>query len=788
MRGAPVEEAVSLSVGLEDIVVGRVEAARLHPGADRLTLCTVSAGGGEVSVVCGAPDVKVGACYPFAPAGAVLPGGFKIGRRKIRGEYSEGMLCSEKELELGTDHAGIMLLEGDFEPGAAFARVMGLDDVRFDVEVTPNRGDLLSHAGIARELHPRGHAAIVAPPFPGGQQGTMDAAFVRGAREAAAGGVRIAIEEPEICSRYLGAVIRGVRVRRSPDWLANRLRAAGARPVNNVVDATNYVMLELGHPLHAFDLAKLADLQVSVGCARPGESIVTLDGETRALAPDMLAIRDAEGPVAVAGVMGGANSEVSAATTDLLLECALFEPRQVRAARRSLGMSTDASYRFERGVDPEAMESALLRAAFLITEVAGGSLDGPVIDVCPVAWKAPVVALRPSRVRQVLGVDFGPDEIAGLLAPLGYEAAGEGRFRVPGYRSYDTLREIDLVEEVARTHGYDAFPEDLGPCRLGTVPDHPLFSLEDALRATLVSDGISEAQTPPLCPEANGDVPVLNPMSAQESRLRRDLLSGLLAHVERNMARGVADVRLFELGTAFAPAPPSAADPVPAETARVAVVLAGRRSPLHWSVPDEPFAVYDAARVLKLIAREAYPNARVVPVEAESEAAGQPANHPGAAAAGLVPDRRYELIDEDGAVVGAGGEVRPERTDLPPWAGVVVGAEVVLPAEPAPRAEVLSKELPEQPASTRDIAMLVPSTTPAGAVLASMRSAGGALLEEARIFDVYEGADLPDGMRSVAFRLRFRARDRTLTEAEIERALRRVTRKVRQDTGVEPRG
>ena len=817
LRGAPVEEVVDLSAGLGDVTIGQVLEAAPHPRADRLTLCRVAGPAGEVAVVCGAPDVRAGAFYPFAPVGSTLPGGFKIGRRKIRGESSEGMLCSEKELGLGADHAGIMLLDGEFDAGAPFVETMGLDDFRFDVEVTPNRGDLLSHVGVARELHPRGQAAIALPPFPvsGPGRGGADAgnararphardsgdpeagaaSIARGGSEAESAGVAIRIEDAQLCPRYLGAVIRGVSVGPSPLWLANRLRAVGARPVNNVVDATNYAMLELGQPLHAFDLAELEGSTVVVGRARPGESMVTLDGESRALSPEMLTIRDAGRPVAVAGVMGGANSEVSTGTTDVLLECALFEPRQVRAARRALGMSTDASYRFERGVDPEAMETAVRRAASLIVAAAGGALDGKVIDACPSPWKPPVVELRPSRVRRVLGVGFEPDEIAGLLTPLGYAmaerdgAAGDDRplrFRVPGHRSWDTLREIDLIEEVARAHGYDAFPETLGPYRPGTVPDHPLFRLEDALRAALVADGISEAQTPAFCPEDAGDVTVLNPVSDQESRLRRDLLSGLLRHVERNMARGTGDVRLFELGTAFATpaAAPRETTQVAApqettravalrETTRAAVVVAGRRAPVHWSGEPERFGVHDAARALGLIAREACPAARVVPADGED--------------ARFVPGRWYQLVDDDGQVVGAGGEVRPARVDLPPWAGAVVGVEVVLPAEPASRPDARARPLPDQPSSTRDVAMLVPCRTPVGAVLEAVRGAKTALLEDAEVFDVYEGGDLQAGTRSVAFRLRFRASDRTLTEAEVDRALRRVLRKVKEETGVEPR-
>lgn len=906
MRGAPVERAVDLAAGLKDVVVGKVLSVRPHPNADRLMLCRVAGPDGEVSVVCGAPNVQADAFYPFAPVGATLPGGFKIGRRKIRGERSEGMLCSERELGLGSDHEGIMLLARGDAPlvaGAPFAETAGLDDVRMEVEVTPNRGDLLSHVGVARELHPKGHAGVVLPDLPGagsapsgdaGRGGSVlpgsesDGGSGNAGRDGAApsaladedapsalpgaGGVpsvrfsgdpRVAppdapldvrIEDPALCSRYVAVLILGVAVGPSPAWLANRLRAVGVRPVNNVVDATNYVMLEMGQPLHAFDLARLAGPSIAVGPARPGESITTLDGKARDLTPDVLTIRDARGPVAVAGVMGGRDSEVSAATTDVVLECALFDPKSVRTGRRALAMSTEASFRFERGVDPVSAPRAAGRATRLICAVAGGDVTGPALDACPVPWTAPVVPLRPARAAQVLGVEFAPDRIADLLGPLGYEirpgrrsgaapgededpgdtggaaedadatpdaAAGENEdpdaapnaaagenaplagpdvldVQVPGHRAHDTLREADLIEELARAHGYDAFPSDLGPYRPGTIPGDPRFDVEDALRATLAAEGLSEAHTPALGPEEDGDVAVLNPASATEGFLRRDCLSGLLRRTELNMSRGVRDVRLFEIGTAFAAAAEGAP---PSESARVAAVLAGAREPGHWSRPPEPFDVYDAARLLEIVAGAAYPGGRVAEAvaqggggDASSGGGGRGADArgpvPGPEAPGAAlfePGRVYELASATGEIVGRAGEVAAGRWDLPPWAGVLIGAEVVLPERPSRRAEATARDLPDQPASQRDVAFLAPPGTRAEQVLEAARTGGGRLVEHAEVFDVYEGDDLPPGTRSVAVRLRFRARGRTLTDAEVDRAFERAVSRAKEETGVEPR-
>ncbi|HSG07561.1 MAG TPA: phenylalanine--tRNA ligase subunit beta, partial [Longimicrobiales bacterium] len=537
LRGAPVEEMLSPGADLGDIVVGRVITAGQHPNADRLSLCTVDAGDGVVQVVCGAPNVKAGAWYPFAPVGAVLPGDFKLKKSKIRGEFSEGMLCSAKELGLGADHAGILEIHGDFTPGESFVKAMGLDDVTLEVETTSNRGDLLSHVGIARELAAEGSGTVVLPDIPGAP--TLRVEYVQDAAEVRAGDVSIRIEAPELCARYLGAVIRGVKIGPSPAWLQERLRGAGARPINNVVDATNYVLLELGQPLHAFDLARLTDSSIVVRRAGADEkNFTTLDDEERRLSAEMLMICDARRPVAVAGVMGGQESEVTQDTVDVLLECALFDPKSIRATRRALNMSTDASYRFERGVDPEGLRLALERAVAVIVATAGGALDGPVLDVCPRAFQEAVVPLRVSRIERVLGVPIPAETVRGYLTPLGLTVVGvEGdtlQVRVPGFRSYDVTREIDLIEEVARTHGYDSFPADLGAFRPGTVPDHPMFQLENELKDTLVARGFFETQTPAFVSDREGEVRVANPLNNREPYVRRTLLASLIRRVEHN--------------------------------------------------------------------------------------------------------------------------------------------------------------------------------------------------------------------------------------------------------------
>ena len=401
--GAPVESITDLAAGLEDVVVGKVLEAGQHPNADRLSLCKVDPGDGTtLQIVCGAPNVKTGLTVAVAPVGATIPNGLKLKKAKIRGEVSQGMICSARELGLGDEHDGILELSDELEVGTPFAQALALEDWCLDVEVTANRGDLLSHVGVAREVAPNGVVDITLPPIPGAPD--VDATWSRGSAEASSDAVTIRVDDGELCPRYLGAVIRGVEVKPSPEWLQARLRAVGARPINNVVDATNYVLQELGQPMHAFDLATLGEGTVVVRCAEQGDTLVTLDGEKRTLSSDMLAICDAERPVAIAGVMGGQDTEVTEATADVLLECALFHPGRTRATRKALGMSTDASYRYERGVDPDQMEAALQRCVQLVLATAGGTLDGPLLDCHPVPAAPLTVSLRSARIETVLGI------------------------------------------------------------------------------------------------------------------------------------------------------------------------------------------------------------------------------------------------------------------------------------------------------------------------------------------------------------------------------------------------
>src|SRR5438094_3463507 len=558
---APVDGVVPIHQDLREIVIARVLEVKQHPNADRLSLCQVDAGNGTpLEGVCGAPNVQAGKLYPFAPVGATLPGGLKLERRKIRGVESNGMLCSAKELGLGVDHAGILELETDAPPGTPFLEAIPVADGQTIIDVSANRPDLLCHRGVARELAVSLGATVKLPEIrrADGQMGGRAVTAHQPRRPSAHQGVRDGVgnrlEDPEGAPRYMIAVMRGVRVQPSPAWLAARLQAIGQRSINNIVDATNYILFEINQPLHAFDLAKLRGPAVVVRRAKPGEPIVTLDGVARKLTPEMTAICDAERPQIVAGVMGSAESEVSAATTDIVLEAAYFQPTRIRRTRRALGVSSESSYRFERGIDMLGMPDALARAIDLIRALAGGELRESPIDLWPEPQKPRSVFLREARVSHLLGVPVPRNEIERLLSAVGFVAAPKDdrlAVQIPGWRP-DVTRDVDLIEEVARLRGYDTFPDELRPYRPGTVPDAPVERAKSRVREQLARAGFFEARTVPLGPADGPDaVALVNPISSEETHLRTRLLPGLVRRIEHNWANRNRDVRLFEIGTAF---------------------------------------------------------------------------------------------------------------------------------------------------------------------------------------------------------------------------------------------
>jgi phenylalanyl-tRNA synthetase beta chain len=783
---ATVDRMERLRQDLAGVVVGRVVQAGRHPNADTLWVTKVDDGSGELlDVVCGAPVVTVGTLYPFARAGTVLPGGIKLEKRKIRGETSNGMLCSARELGLGTDHSGIMALDIDVAPGTPFLQAVDVADVQFDVDVLPNRPDLLSHFGIGREVSALTGVATELPDELRNLPGLPLPAPVRGESEVSNGAVTIRIEDPEGCPLYMGVVIRGVQIGPSPDWLVRRLESIGLRSISNVVDATNYMLHGYGQPMHAFDLNRLADRTIVVRRAHKGEKLVTLDGVERPLDDRMTIIADARVSVAVGGVMGGRDSEVTNATTDILLEVANFDPGRIRITRRALGLSTDASYRFERGVDGMAVVPLLELAAGLIARLAGGRIEGAPLFVGREPARQAAIDLRPARAERLLGDGVPADEMARLLTSVGFsvQAASDGHLRVtpPSWRR-DATRDADLVEEIARLRGYDVLSDVVSPFRPGTVPDHHVHVTARRVRDALVGEGLSEIR--PL-PFVRGDdethVRVTNPLADDEPHLRRSMLETLARRAEYNLTRMQGDVRLFEIGSTFTLRP----EGLPLEAIRVGALIMGRRRPPHFTEPDPPaFDAWDVKALAGRIAELAFP----------SEAAVLEPADDGRSWVILVGHARRRV-----------GRAGPVALDRPAWAAEAFGVELTLDPMPngfvaprgahshhvkpetRPRAAVHYRPLPTTPAADVDVALLVPDGTAAADVERVLRHAGGELLERVELFDEYRGEGLPEGVRSLAWRLTFRDPVRTLRDKEIEGRRQKILRSLESELGVRPR-
>jgi phenylalanyl-tRNA synthetase beta chain len=785
MTAAAVEKIENVGAGLDGIVVSRVLDARPHPNADRLTLCRVDRGAGEVlDVVCGAPVIATGGLYPHVAPGGELPAGFRIESRKIRGELSHGMLCSEAELELGRDKGGIMRLADGLEPGTPLAAALGLPDTRLTLDLNPNRVDLACHVGVARE--------VGGPPAPRDFGGAAWSPEWRdGESSANGGGVAIRIEDLDRCPRYMAAVIRGVRVGPSPAWLAGRLLAVGARPISNVVDATNYVLHEYNQPLHAFDLARLSGAEIRVRAAVAGEPLTTLDGQEHRLAPEQTVIADRDRAIAFAGVMGGLDTEVTEDTVDLLIECASFDPSGVRRTRTRAGLSTDASYRFERGIDVHAQERALARCVELILATAGGEADLIGLRAGPAPAPVPPIDVRVRRVNQVLGFGLGGAEVRAALEPIGFKAlsgakggagtegdagadgaAGVLRISVPGWRT-DIAREIDVVEEVARRVGYDAGEGQDRRFRPSAVPADPRVEKAARVRELLTGRGLLEARSLSFMPEDfrgnRAVVSVPNPLSAEESCLRSAMVPVLLRRLEHNYARGNRNVRLFELGTVFGyaagPGPEEEADDTGRfeECGRVGAIVAGTRRPDHWSGPALDFDLWDLKEIAGSLA-DRLCGATLVPFD---DAVAVAAAESGPSLAGPWLSLGGFRAVRDGRVVGVAGAVDGASLDAPPWAAPAFALEFDLAAVEGRPVPAYRKTSPF-PAVRRDLSMTLPRGVHAADIERTAREATSDLLRDVRLFDVYSGEEIEGGRLGLAWTFRFRAPDRTLTDRDVE--------------------
>ena len=748
MAGLEVEGRHARGIG-PNIVAAKVVSVAPVPGSDHLSVCIVDDKNGRHQVVCGAKNFAADDVVAYARPGAKLPGGSKIEVAKVRGVESAGMLLSERELGLSDDHSGLLLLPAGSPLGQAVDSILAVPDTLFEINVTPNRPDALSHVGIARELAALAGLSVRMPPAPPAGIGALPA--------------RVDVEDAERCPRYVARVLEGVHMHQSPPQVQERLRACGVRPINNVVDATNLALLELGHPLHAFDLDLLKGARIIVRRAREGEPLITLDGKERKLTADDLVIADAEKPVALAGVMGGQTSDISDRTKRVLLESAMFEPRGIRRSARRHGLHTEASHRFERGMDEKAAGAAADRCCRVIVDLAGGKALPGAIDRYPAPQPPTRVWVRPARVSAVLGARIEPAEVEQRLKSIGLEPAegdaGRRLWTVPSWRR-DLSREIDCVEEVARLRGYDTIPSVLHKAALGeTAAARPEVRLTQAIRATLAAHGFDEVLNYSFVAERDLHVfaeraalRVANPLTVDQGAMRWTLLAGILRNVAHNLHRGVTSLRLYELGRAYLPE----ADPVwpRREPRKLALAVSGARARKSWTGGGEPADFYDLKGAI-----EASLEAIGIPGP-RFEPATEPWFHPAAAAA---------LVLGEGPV-GTLGQIHPRvarHFEVPPQTYVAELDFAALLSKGVPLKTI--QAVPRFPAVARDLAFVVDAAVPAQRMLEEIRSAdAGGLLEQVTLFDVYRGAPIPEGKKNVAFGLSLRAPDRTLTDEEAD--------------------
>ena len=756
MLGLEVESMEKLGAGLDDVVVALVEEKRQHPNADKLSLCRVNNGIELLDVVCGAQNFVQGDTVVLAQIGALLPGDFKIKRSKIRGEESCGMLCSEKELGLAEESAGIIVLPSGIAPlGTPIFTALGLKDTLLEIGLTPNRSDCLSVIGIARDI-----AAKL-----GLKLNRHSTAVVEGP-ESVDSFIGVTVHSPEICPRYAARYISGCTIAPSPEWLVKRLNAIGIRSINNVVDVTNLIMMEYGQPLHAFDCDRLAGRQIVVRTAHDGEQFTTLDNQQRVLTSSDLVICDAERPVALAGVMGGLNSEIENTTTSILLESAFFKPAAVRKTAKRLGLHTESSHRFERGTDIDGVLRALDRAASLIVELVGGVMARGAVDVYPGKSDRSAIPFRPEKANELIGINLEHDVILDILTRLECKVstAADGTVSVipPHYR-IDIEREIDLIEEVARLNGYDKIPATMPVSRV--VSDLPTRhqEIEKQVRNLLVNNGMTEVINFSFtAPDAAGKlllaaddprhcaIKLANPLVDEQSVMRTTLLPGLLETVAKNMNFRSLDLKLFEMRRVYLP---GAGEDMPHEPLCIVGAITGSRDGDGWSRPNEPVDFFDAKGIIESVLE-------LLDIGWISWSTEIPESyfHPGKSCRVLAGREQ----------IGSVGELHPSvqknfAIEKPVYC-FELDFEKLVKLSKTKKTITAPSRFPD---STRDIAMLLPEELPAARVVECIKSEKSKEIENVQIFDVYRGKGVADGFKSIAVRIRYRSFERTLTEEEI---------------------
>lgn len=769
MLGVEVEGVVKKTGDFENIVVAQILEFHKHPNADTLSLCRVADGKGERQIVCGAKNFKAGDKVPLALPGAVMPTPagekpFVIKVGKIRGVESQGMMCSAKELALAEDAEGLLILPTDAQVGQPFAAHLGRasGDVIYDLEITPNRPDLNSFIGIAREL-----AALSGSPLK-----TPAVTAPVTAPDSVSSQVQVRLEDSELCPRYTVRIVRGVKIGPSPDWLKIALESIGLRSINNVVDVTNFVLMECGQPLHAFDYRLIQAKDASVPTivirrAAASEKFTTLDGQERTLTDKMLLIADESRGIALAGVMGGQNSEINNDTTDVLIESAYFKPQNIRATSKALDLRTDASYRFERGADIGICDWASARAADLIRQVAGGEILSGLVDAYPNPIAPVQITLRPQKTDQLLGVQIPEEQQAGYLRSLELDvtaAPGQITARIPTFR-VDLKREVDLIEEIARLYGVDKIPSTAPRGAIGSHPFDAVYDQMAEIRRILAAQGLNEACGQTLI----ADIPALNPirlenpLSSDMNILRPSLIPGLLDSLRHNLHHKNYDVALFEVGRVFLPTvqPPAPGAPQKTEARRVAIAMTGARNALFWSggERDAKTDLFDLKGIVETLFEQL-------------------------ALRGLVwtrataPEQLYvesATITLGKQTIGTLGQLHPVRARGYDLRDPVFLAEFDLDLLLARRATSKSfKAIPTFPGIRRDIAMLVPEAVTHENVASAVKQLKPQNLETLELFDVFRGKNVPEGQKSMAYAFHYRNLERTLTDAAVNTAHDRV--------------
>jgi len=769
MAGLEVEGIEYKGRGLSDVIVSQILDIVPHPRADRLSICQVSAGSKEVSVVCGATNIEKGHVVPLALPGTRLPDGTLIKETRIRGELSYGMLLAEDEMGLTDDHSGIMILSDDLIPGQSLVDTMDLEDSVLDVAITPNRIDCASVIGIAREI-----GALTNTPI------TMPEIHLEQGHTPIENLASVAVLDAHGCPRYTAGLVDQVKIGPSPFWMRYRLHVSGIRAINNVVDVTNYVLLELGQPLHAFDYQRLAGRKIVVQKARIGQTFTTLDGQSRDLDDQTLMICDGERAVALAGIMGGLNSEITQSSDTVLIESAYFDPITIRRSSKRLGLSTEASYRFERGIDIGGVDRALKRSLMLIAELAGGNIAKGIIDCYPEPWSAPSITVRVQRTNEILGAKISIEEIVQYLSSLGMAVREDGSNRMevkpPSFR-VDLTREIDLIEEVARLVGYDAIPVTLPAIRPGQG-DTDAITLRDRIKTLLVGMGYVELITysfvSPKSTEILGAddrsvprsfVKLLNPLSVDQSIMRTSLIPGILSSARLNALRGQNDLRIFEWGKTYL----QEGEELPHEKEFLAAFLSGMASSHQWHQVPREVDFFDIKGTAEHILEE-------LGVKEPAFVRDKPKE-------GFDP-HEYARIICSGSEVGIIGRVSKEVMAGYELEGKAYLLELDIEAF-SPHVSWVRRFRPlaKYPSVRRDISIIVHRSTEAAILIGIVREMGKDLIESATIFDVYQGKGIDSKEKAIAIRIHYRSKDRTLTDDEVNKVHEEVVSEIRRRTG-----